>query len=110
MTSKNKSLVKPTMRFRPQHLSGGLIMRERRQTGRTFNYNWQERTRWYPVGWKFNRQVIGRIFGHLHYLALHAPKPVQTRWRPAYRAFERRYLPMKGSMRFLNTWTAHSWL
>jgi hypothetical protein len=85
-------------------------MKERLQVGKTFNYNWQERTNWYPVGWGFNRRVIGKIFGQLHYRAYHAPKPVTKRWMKSYKAFERKHLPLNGSMRFLNTWTAHSWL
>ena len=110
MTSKNISLTKPTRRFRPQNLSKRAVMIERLKFKKTFNYNYQERHSWYPAGWGFNRRVLGKIFGQLHYRAYHSPTPVSKRWMKSYKAFERKHLPLNGSMRFLNTWTAHSWL
>jgi hypothetical protein len=101
MTSKNKSLVKPSLRFRPQNVSGSFIMKERLQTGKSFNYNYQERTRWYPSGWGFSKKVLGRIFGQLHYRACHAPKPIQKQWASAYKAFGRKYMPINASVRYI---------
>jgi len=97
-------------RFRPQEISKKSIMRARLLGGRT-NYNWQTRAKWYPVGWKLNQISIGRRFGHLHYLACHAPAPIQKKWEQAYKSFCNKHLPHHhSSMRFLNQYTAHRWL
>jgi len=98
-------------KFRPQEVSTRYVMKQRRLTGRAENYNWQTRIKWHPAGWKINHVSIGRRFGHLHYLACHAPSPVQKKWQAAYKTFCDKHLPHgKASMRYLNTWTAHSWL
>jgi len=97
-------------RFRPQEVGTRYIMKQRRLTGRSENYNWQTRVKWYPAGWKPNQISIGRRFGQLHYLACHAPAPIQKRWEQAYKTFCRKHLPYKSSMRFLNQYTAHRWL
>ena len=99
-------------KFRPQDINTRYIMKQRRITGRSENYNWQTRIKWHPAGWKVNQISIGRRFGHLHYLACHAPLPIQKKWRKAYKQFCNQYLPFKGnaSMRFLNNHTAHRWL
>jgi len=98
-------------KFRPQEVSIRYIMKQRRVTGRVENYNWQTRIKWYPAGWKTNQISIGRRFSHLHYLACHAPAPVQKKWRAAYQQFCRKHLAHdKASMRYLNTWTCHAWL
>lgn len=99
-------------KFRPQDINARYIIKERRLTGRAENYNWQTRAKWYPAGWKVNHISIGRRFGHLHYLACHAPAPVRHRWRSAYQLFEKRYFASAGraSIRYLNTRTAHAWL
>lgn len=99
-------------RFRPQDLPKSYIMKQRLRYGRTDTYNWQTRVKWYPVGWGLNKRVIGDIFGRLHYLACHSPKPVRQRWRKAYKAFEAKYFASRGkaSMRYLNNRTAHAWL
>lgn len=86
-------------------------MRERRRTGRVENYNWQTRIKWCPAGWKPNQISISRRFVQLHYLACHAPAPVQKRWEQAYKSFCNKHLPHHhSSMRFLNQYTAHRWL
>ena len=87
-------------------------MRLRLATGSSESFNWQPRVRRCPAGWALNRQVLRRIFGQLHYLACHAPKPVQLRWRPAYNNFCNQHLAQNGraSVRYLNKYTAHSWL
>jgi hypothetical protein len=86
-------------------------MKQRLKTGRNENYNWQTRNKWYPAGWKPNQISIGRRFGQLHYLACHAPAPIQKKWRGAYKTFCSKHLPYnKSSMRFLNQYTAHRWL
>lgn len=99
-------------RFRPQDIGTKYIMRQRLMTGRSENYNWQTRVKWYPAGWKTNQISIGRRFGHLHYLACHSPKPISTKWRSAYTQFCNKHFADKGnaSTRYLNTYTANSWL
>jgi hypothetical protein len=86
-------------------------MRERRKHGHTNNYNWQSRVKWHPVGYKLNKQTISRQFGQLHYLACHAPEPVQKKWKHAYDTFYARHFgSFNGSMRYLNDWSCHAWL
>ena len=86
-------------------------MRQRRIYGRTDNYNWQSRIQWYPVGFKLNHKTIVKQFGRLHYLACHAPEPITKKWRNAYANFYKKYFGTgKASVRFANTYTAHSWL
>ena len=78
----------------------------------TSMYNFVDRAKWYPAGWRFNKKVIGNQFSKLHYLACHAPAPVQKRWHGAYREFMNRHFGDRGkaSVRYLNKWSAHSWL
>jgi len=99
-------------KFRPQDISTRYVMKQRRLTGRAENYNWQTRIKWHPAGWKVNHVGIGRRFSHLHYLACHAPAPIQKKWRAAYRQFCNQHFADRGraSMRYLNTWTCHSWM
>ena len=84
----------------------------RRLYGRTDNYNWQSRVRWYPVGFKINHRTIFNQFGKLHYLACHAPGPVTKKWAIANRNFMNKHFGDAGgaSMRYLNKWSCHSWL
>ena len=94
-------------RFRPQDISKKYIMQERRM-GIWVNYNWQTRDKWYPAGWKPNHISIGRRFGQLHYLACHAPAPVQKQWRSAYQRFCKQHIPSGASMRYLETFSYDS--
>lgn len=100
-------------KFRPSSsMDTRNIMRMRLKYGRTDNYNWQTRTEWFPVGYGVNKKTIAKQFQKLHYLACHSPESVAKKWQPAYNAFQTKHFATKGkaSMRFLNTWTAHSWL
>lgn len=99
-------------KFRPQDISKRYIIKERLRTGRSDNYNWQSRVKWYPAGWGFNKRVIGGMHSRLHYLACHAPTPVQKRWRKTYANFMAKHFGDAGraSMRYLNTWSCHSWM
>jgi hypothetical protein len=98
-------------KFRPNSIMNTKsVMRERLKYGRTDNYNWQSRVEWYPAGYRLNKKTIFKQFGRLHYLACHSPKPVQKRWAKAYSAFYKRHFGVTGSMRYLNTWSCHSWL
>lgn len=98
-------------KFRPQDLPKRYTIKERLKYGRTDNYNWQTRVKWYPAGWGFNKKVIGDMHGKLHYLACHAPKPIQKRWAKAYKMFYKKHFGTEhASARYLNNWSCHSWL
>lgn len=99
-------------KFRPQSDTKLYIMKQRLRTGRSDNYNWQSRVKWYPAGWGFNKRVLGDIHSRMHYLACHAPKPIRKRWRVPYANFMAKHFGDMGkaSMRYLNTWSCHSWM
>ena len=100
-------------KFRPSSsMDKKNIMKMRLKYGRTDNYNWQSRIEWYPVGFKLNHKTIFKQFGKLHYLACHAPEPIQKRWTNAYRNYYKKHFGAdKGaSVRYLNKWSCHSWL
>lgn len=98
--------------YRPQDLPKRFTILGRRKYGRTDNYNFVNRVKWYPAGWGFNKRVLGSIHSRLHYLACHAPKPVQKRWAKTYANFQAVHFGSRGraSMRYLNQWSCHSWL
>ena len=99
-------------KFRPQDLPKRYIIKERLKYGRSENYNWQTRIKWYPAGWGFNKKVLGGIHGRLHYLACHAPAPIQKRWTKAYANFQKQHFGVHkfASARYLNDWSCHSWM
>jgi hypothetical protein len=99
-------------KFRPQAISKYYAIKIRLKIGRSDGYNFQPRIEWYRAGWGINKRVLGRQFSRLHYLACHAPKPVAKQWQAAYNNFENKYFARKGkaSVRYLNKYTAHSWL
>ena len=100
-------------KFRPSSsMDKKHIMKMRRVYGRTDNYNWQSRVEWYPVGYKLNHKTIFKQFGKLHYLACHAPDATTKRWQKAYNNFYKAHFGAfkGGSMRYLNTWSCHSWM
>ena len=98
-------------RFRPQELPKSYVMKQRLKYGRTDNFNWQTRIRWVPASMTKNRVSILRRWQQIHHFACHTAKPAQH-WVRANKMFERQFLGTygKGSMRYLNTWSAHSWL
>lgn len=103
----------PPNKFRPSSsMTTKSIMRQRRMYGYTDSYNWQSRVEWYPAGYKLNRKTIFKQFGNLHYLACHSPKPITKKWQQTYDKFHTKHFgSFKGaSMRYLNEWSAHSWL
>ena len=99
-------------KFRPQDIGTRHLIRERRLTGRVENYNWQNSVKWYPAGWKPNHISISRRFGRLHYLACHAPQPIQKKWRRAYQTFMIKHFGHydHASMRYLNKYSCHAWM
>jgi len=102
-------------KFRPQNLGNGYLLRQRYKYGygnSQHTYNWQTRIEWFPVGYSLNKKTIAKQFNRLHYLACHSPEPVAKKWQAVYNQFQKKHFGAYGtaSMRFLNTWTAHSWL
>jgi hypothetical protein len=87
-------------------------MQQRLKYWRTDNLHWQTREKWYPAGWGFNNRVISNIHSRLHYLACHAPNPVNKQWTAAYKNFYKKHFGVhKGvSVRYLNKWSCHSWM
>lgn len=83
-----------------------------RRLGMSENYNFSRRAKWYPAGWQYNQRVLGSIHSRMHYLACHAPKPIQEKWRVTYNNFMINHFGAagKGTMRYLNKWSCHSWL
>jgi hypothetical protein len=104
--------IKMPQKHRPMDVSKRYRIRFRLETGRSEAHNWRSRVRWYPAGWRLNRQTLGRVFSRLHYLGCHAPGPVQKKWRIVYNQFEEKYFATKGksSKRFLENNTAYKWL
>jgi hypothetical protein len=76
------------------------------------NYNFHNRTKWYPAGWKTNHKVIGSQHSKLHYLACHSPEKIQKKWTKTYQNFMNKHFGYAGkaSMRYLNNWSCHNWL
>jgi hypothetical protein len=101
-----------TTKFRPQSNMKLALMRTRVRTGRNDYYQpWQSRIEWYPVGWRLNKKTIGKQFGKLHYLACHAPSPIQKKWNQAYKVFYKKHFgSFNASVRYLNNWSSHNWL
>lgn len=99
-------------KFRPQDIDKLYIMKQRRLTGRSENYSWQSRIKWYPAGWGFNKRVLGSMHSRLHYLACHAPTPVQKKWAKTYKVFMDKHFgdTGKATIRYLNKWSCHSWM
>lgn len=99
-------------KFRPQDLPKRFTIKERLKYGRSTNYNWQTRIKWYPAGWGFNKKILGGIHGRLHYLACHAPLPIQKRWTKVYETFQKQHFGMHklASVRYLNKWSCHGWM
>ena len=98
-------------KFRPQSISKLHAIRMRLKIGLSENYNFQTRVQWHPVGWKPNQISISRRFGHLHYLACHAPAPIQQKWRMAYKQFCKRHFPkVSVSLRYINNYSCAAWL
>lgn len=100
--------------FRPQeHSKVHTIKLRRKGYGNEWiNYNFVNRVKWYPAGWGINKRTIGIIHSRIHYRAWHAPGPIRKRWRAVHRTFMNKHFGSAGkaSMRYLNTWSAHSWL
>lgn len=98
-------------KFRPQEISTVAIMKQRLKYGRVDNYNWQTRSNWVPASLTKNQISILRRWQQIHHFACHTKCPAQH-WVRANKMFGKKFLgdAGKASMRYLNTWSAHSWL
>jgi len=100
--------------FRPMELSKKATIKLRRKGygNEWINYNFPRRAKWFLAGWGVNKRTIGSIHSRLHYLACHAPAPIQKQWRAKYDVFMNKHFGNAGkaSMRYLNNWSCHSWL
>ena len=98
-------------RFRPQNIPKAHIFKQRLAYGRADNYNWQTRIRWLPVGLKKNQISILRRWQQIHHYASHAHSCL-NHWKVANKMFCKKHLGSEGkaSCRYLNTYSAHSWL
>jgi hypothetical protein len=105
-------MIKLHQKYRPIEVSKKYRIRYRLETGRSEAFNWRSRVRWYPSGWRVNRQTLGRIFSRLHYLGCHSPGPIQKKWYKVYNQFEEKYFAIKGkaSKRYQENYTAYKWL
>ncbi len=100
-----------TLLYRPQDLPKKFIMQERLLGGGRVNYNFCNRTKWYPAGWKFNKITLGKMHAKLHYLAWHAPKPIQKKYKKIYDNFSKIHFGSnRASVRYLNKYSCHSWM
>ena len=99
-------------KFRPQNIGWRYKSRIKSYGADVTGYNFQTRIRWYPAGYGPNKIAISRVFSRLHYLACHSPKKVAIRYKSVYNKFQDEHFARKGraSVRYLNKWTAHSWL
>ena len=49
--------MKLSQKYRPIELNKKYRIKFRLQTGKAESYNWRSRVRWYPSGWRLNRQA-----------------------------------------------------
>ena len=68
-----------TKAFRPQHFVGKYKLKNRNVS----LWHWHTRRNF--------DSFIYRVAGQLHYLAYHAPLPVQKKWRKVAQRFEQKY-------------------
>ena len=57
-----------------------------------------------------NRKTLLKIHGQLHYLAHHAPLPVQKKWEPAERRFSAKHLPDCYYWKWSEKYTPNAWI
>lgn len=100
--------------FRPQGIDRRATMKLRRKGygNEWINYNFVNRAKWFIAGWQLNQRTIGSIHSRMHYLACHAPESVQKQWRAKYAVFMKHHFgdAGRGSVRYLNKWSCHSWM
>jgi len=77
-----------SIKFRPMAISPAFRLRSWLKFGRKENYNFIDRTKDYRLS---SFPTVYRIGSQLHYLADHAPVPIQQKWKSAFRKFCERY-------------------
>jgi len=80
--------IQMAIKFRPFLLSPKYRLKYWLQFGKHTNYNFIDRKKNYTLSSFPGAYKIG---GQLHYLASHAPEPVQRKWKPAFRRFCQHY-------------------
>lgn len=96
-------------KFRPQGFNGRFVIRERRRGNSVAKYHWQTRIRWYRDSDRHRKHLL-RVFEQLHYLGSHAPAPIRKRWHDTEMRFINQRVPVKASMRYLETHSSGRWL
>ena len=98
-------------KFRPQEISKTYVMKQRLKYGRTDNYNFQTHSNWVPARFTKNQISIFRRWQQIHHFASHTKCPAKH-WVVANNMFCKQFFGSSGkaSMRYLNKWSAHSWL
>ena len=76
------------IKFRPTYVSPRYRLKFWLQFGKHVNYNMIDRKNVYKLN---SFPQVYRIGSQLHYLADHAPLPVQKKWKPAFRRFCKQY-------------------
>lgn len=71
------------------------------------SFDWFDNNRRYPSNCQtINRKTMYDIFSRLHYLAWHAPKRVQRKWRGAEKRFRAKHDPSGPHFRWILKYTA----
>lgn len=64
--------------------------------------------------WNFtlpNRNFLVRANAYLHHYACHAPKAVQSKYKHAYKKFDKQHFGTSvASRRYLNEYSCHAWM
>ena len=104
-----KAPKKSSTIFQPSNAPQRWLIKERREGN---SYGGSFRNRYHYPFKLINEATLGRIFGHLHYLAEHAPEAVNKKWNKAYNNFMNKYFAEKGkhSVDFANNHTCHRFL
>lgn len=76
------------IKFRPVSVSPVFRLRYWIKFGRHQNYNILDRKKEYKLS---TFPTVYRIGSQLHYLADHAPVPIQRKWKPVFQRFCKRY-------------------
>jgi hypothetical protein len=79
------------LKFRPQDYNRGRWLKWARENRDSHGqYNWQQN--YSDKFWlKYKRPRVYKVGDHLHYLALHAPRSVRLKWRPAWKRFYKQH-------------------
>jgi len=85
---ENLERIFMSTKFRPFLLFPKYRLKYWLQFGKHVNYNFIDRKKNYTLS---SFPGVYKIGGQLHYLASHAPEPVQRKWKSAFRRFCQKY-------------------